>query len=269
MKNMFSVGELARYQDISRQTLIFYDRIGLFKPAFTAENGYRYYSVKQVDYLDTILLLKKIGFSLDEIREHMESYRAEDSMEVLSAQIGNIERKIEELKLIKSRLEHKVIQLERVDKDISLEPFVAEQKEIYLLYAPVKPPRDRKEIAIATKKCYAEALSENLPVFFQSGISVPIEDIERGNYLNASISYLLSDRIPGRKNIRKLSKGKVAGIYHKGDYYEIASSYRKLMDYCMKNNLRIISDSYEFIINDYITSRDEDEYLTKILFYVE
>ena len=269
MKNMFSVGELARYQDISRQTLIFYDRIDLFKPAYIADNGYRYYSVEQVDYLDTILLLKKIGFSLDEIREHMESYRAEDSREVLSAQIGNIEKKIEELQLIKNRLEHKVIQLERVEKDIPLEPFTSEQKEIYLLYEQVKPPRDRKAIAIATKKCYAEALSENLPVFFQSGVSIPLEQIEKGNYLDASISYLLSDRIPGRKNIRKLPRGKVAEIYHRGDYYEIASTYRKLVDYCHENNLRIVSDSYEFIINDYITSRDQNEYLTKILFYVE
>ena len=269
MKNMFSVGELARYQDISRQTLIFYDRIGLFKPAFTAENGYRYYSVEQVDYLDTILLLKKIGFSLDEIREHMESYRAEDSRAVLTAQIENIENKIDELKLIKSRLEHKCIQLERVEKNIPLEPFTSEQKEIYILYENVEKPYDRKEIAIATKKCYAEALSENLPVFFQSGVSIPLREIEKGNYLSASISYLLSDRIPGRKNIRKLPKGKVAGIYHKGNYYEIASSYRKLVDYCNSNGLRIISDSYEFIINDYITSRDEDEFLTKILFYVE
>lgn len=269
MKNMFSVGELARYQDISRQTLIFYDRIGLFKPAYTADNGYRYYSVEQVDYLDTILLLKKIGFSLDEIRQHMESYRAEDSMEVLSAQIGNIERKIDELNLIKNRLEHKVIQLERVDKDLPTEPFTAEQKEIHLLYENVKKPYDRKEIAIATKKCYAEALSENLPVFFQSGVSIPLQQIEKGNYLNASISYLLSDRIPGRKNIKRLPKGKVAAVYHKGDYYEIDATYRKLLSYCRENNLRIISDSYEFVINDYITSRDENEYLTKILFYVE
>ena len=29
------------------------------------------------------------------------------------------------------------------------------------------------------------------------------------------------------------------------------------------------SDSYEFCINDYITTGDESEYLTKIVFYVE
>ena len=33
MKDFFSIGELAGYQKISKQTLIFYDKIGLFKPA--------------------------------------------------------------------------------------------------------------------------------------------------------------------------------------------------------------------------------------------
>ena len=44
MKDMFSIGELARYQNISKQTLIFYDKIGLFRPAYVdPDNKYRYY----------------------------------------------------------------------------------------------------------------------------------------------------------------------------------------------------------------------------------
>ena len=41
MKNLFSIGELSKLQNISRQTLIFYDKIGLFRPAYTdPDNGY-------------------------------------------------------------------------------------------------------------------------------------------------------------------------------------------------------------------------------------
>ena len=53
-----------------------------------------------------------------------------------------------------------------------------------------------------------------------------------------------------------------------GDYQSIGRSYRKLLSYCEENALEIVSDSYEFCINDYITSGDEKEYITKILFYV-
>ena len=75
MKNLFSIGELSKQQNISRQTLIFYDKIGLFPPAYVdPENGYRYYSSSQLDYLDTICIMKKIGFSLNEIKTYMENY---------------------------------------------------------------------------------------------------------------------------------------------------------------------------------------------------
>ena len=75
MKDMFSIGELAGYQNISKQTLIFYDKIGLFQPAYVdPSNKYRYYTAKQIDYLDTILIMKAMGFSLGEIQEHMKNY---------------------------------------------------------------------------------------------------------------------------------------------------------------------------------------------------
>ncbi|MDO5348045.1 MAG: MerR family DNA-binding transcriptional regulator, partial [Bacillota bacterium] len=62
MKDLFSIGELAKLQNISRQTLIFYDKIGLFCPAYIdPENGYRYYSINQLDNLDAICIMKKIG----------------------------------------------------------------------------------------------------------------------------------------------------------------------------------------------------------------
>ena len=47
MENLFSIGEVARYQKISKQTLIFYDKIGLFRPDYIdPNNGYRYHYEK-------------------------------------------------------------------------------------------------------------------------------------------------------------------------------------------------------------------------------
>ena len=70
-------------------------------------------------------------------------------------------------------------------------------------------------------------------------------------------------------SIRRLPAGTCACVYHVGDYLSIGRSYQKLLRYCEDNALRITSDSYEFCINDYITSRDEAEFITKIEFYVE
>ena len=37
MKGYFTIGEIAKQQNISRQTLIFYDKIGLFHPSYIDE----------------------------------------------------------------------------------------------------------------------------------------------------------------------------------------------------------------------------------------
>ena len=60
MKNYYSIGELAGYQNISKQTLIFYDTRSVCSSAAYVDplNGYRYYSPKQIDFLDTILIMK-------------------------------------------------------------------------------------------------------------------------------------------------------------------------------------------------------------------
>ena len=67
-----TTGEFAKLMKISKHTLFHYDDIGLFCPEILGENGYRYYSIYQMETLDTILLLKKSGMSLQEIKDFLE-----------------------------------------------------------------------------------------------------------------------------------------------------------------------------------------------------
>lgn len=272
MENLFSIGEVARYQHISKQTLIFYDKIGLFRPTWVdPSNGYRYYSASQIDYLDTILIMKKIGFSLEEIKAHMAHYDLDSSLAMLRRQLDVIDEKIRELQMIRSRVQNRCSQMEASrahcgpDQEIQLE----EAGEQYLLCRPVDPPYTLREISIATKQCFAEAFEAKLPVFFQCGVVVPLERILAGRYTEASLAFLPIEPTSQSETIRRLPAGRRACIYHVGDYLSIGRSYRRLLDYCRQQGLRIVSDSCEFCINDYLTTHDEREYITKIAFYVE
>ena len=272
MENLFSIGELSGYQHISKQTLIFYDKIGLFRPAYVdPNNGYRYYSAGQIDYLDTILIMKKIGFSLKEIRAHMENYNIDTSLSALRRQLSVIDSRIEELRLIRSRVQHRCGQMESAAARSAGEnaPGVEEADEQYILFAPVDEPYGPREQSIATKQCFAEAFAENLPIFFECGVTVPLARIRSGRFTEASAAFLPIERTVRAGNGKKLPAGKCAAIYHVGDYASIGRSYQKLLHWCGENGLEIVSDSYEFCINDYLTSHDEQEYITKILFYVK
>ena len=48
-KDYFTTGEFARICGVRKQTLFYYDSIGIFSPEIVGDNGYRYYSYTQVE----------------------------------------------------------------------------------------------------------------------------------------------------------------------------------------------------------------------------
>ena len=270
MKDMFTAGEVAKFQNISKQTLLFYDKIGLFKPAYTDENnGYRYYSARQLEYLDAILIMKKIGFSLDEIKNHMKNYNMEKSLIFLKEQLNVIDDRINELTLLRSRVARRCDDVIKSSEKKAADPVVSLWNGGYILCTDVKKPYSMADVSIATKMCYAQAFKEDVPVYFQCGDIVPYKHVLEKRYTEAVTAFLTSERDAGVNNIQKLERGLVVSAYHFGDYFSIGNTYDRIITYCRENDIRIVSDAYEFCINDYMTSGDENEFITKILFYVE
>lgn len=272
MKNLFSVGELAKHQNISRQTLIFYDKIGLFSPAYVdPNNNYRYYTAAQLDYLDTICIMKKIGFSLDEIRSHMKSYTIENSITALRNQLDVINSQLEELQMIKSRVEVRCRELEHiVSIKENMELVTTEEvRGRYILTEAVMPPYSLEDVSLATKKCFVRSFKEHLPIYFQSGAVIPFERIASGKYTEAAFAFIPIEKDENIPDIKELPAGKCICTYHSGDYASIGRSYERILEYCRQNSLTVISDSYEFAINDYLSTGDENEYVTKLMLYVK
>jgi DNA-binding transcriptional MerR regulator len=67
---MFRIGDFSRIARVSARLLRFYDEIGLLTPARAdPQTGYRYYTVAQLAQLNRILVLKELGFELEQVRE--------------------------------------------------------------------------------------------------------------------------------------------------------------------------------------------------------
>lgn len=70
---LLKIQEFAEFCGLSIRALHLYDKIGLFTPNTTDKsNGYRYYDTEQMLELNTIISFKKVGFSLNEIKEMKE-----------------------------------------------------------------------------------------------------------------------------------------------------------------------------------------------------
>ena len=58
MQEKYSIGEVAAMLEVSTRTLRFYDEKWLVKPAYTEENGYRFYEKEQIRQIELILFLR-------------------------------------------------------------------------------------------------------------------------------------------------------------------------------------------------------------------
>ena len=100
--NYYKTGQFARLANVSERTIRYYDKIGLLKPSFVMENGYRQYSDLDLLKLQKILSLKHLGFSIDEIFPMvMDNTNLKESFEL---QIDLIEDKISHLQSLKDAL---------------------------------------------------------------------------------------------------------------------------------------------------------------------
>ena len=71
---MLSIGEFSKICQVSTKTLRYYAEIGLILPdEINLENGYRYYSIDQLETMLFINRLKSYNFSLEEIKEILEN----------------------------------------------------------------------------------------------------------------------------------------------------------------------------------------------------
>ena len=74
MKDRYTIGEVAELLNMSPQSLRFYDKAGVVVPAYTnPKTGYRYYSYDQIHYIDRVKYLQRFGFTLEDIRDALDT----------------------------------------------------------------------------------------------------------------------------------------------------------------------------------------------------
>lgn len=97
----YSCGQFAKMAHITKKTVRYYDERNLLKPSYVTSSGARFYTDADFARLQQILLLKHLGFSLDEIREmtmnHADYHYLADS---LSLQLQLVEDRIEQMQSV-------------------------------------------------------------------------------------------------------------------------------------------------------------------------
>jgi len=92
------IGELAKQLGISTNTLRYYDKEGLLTPSAESESGYRLYTDSDELRLTQILMMKQLGFGLNEIKNRISQLNTPSDMaEALAEHAAHIREKINAL----------------------------------------------------------------------------------------------------------------------------------------------------------------------------
>lgn len=111
-----TIGQMARLNHISEQTLRLYDREGLLSPLYRDENnGYRYYDIRQSAQLDSIQYMKALGMSLKEIKVHMSNWDMGRVKQLLRENRDAIDERVRQLNLQKRAIERTLDSYERYE----------------------------------------------------------------------------------------------------------------------------------------------------------
>jgi len=104
---LYKIGDFSKKTGVPIKTLRYYNEIDLFNPVevdlFT---GYRYYSSDQIEDLNLILKLKKVGFSLEEIKKYWNNFNNDIMLKKRDELIKNIDELKENISEIENLRSH-------------------------------------------------------------------------------------------------------------------------------------------------------------------
>ena len=260
---LLTIGQFAALHGINRKTLMWYDQIGLFQPAYIhPENGYRYYSYYQSSILETILLLRELDVSIDEIQEFMHSRSAASLERLLGEKIAELERTMAHLRAVRKTLvNHRRNMQTLLSMDLS-EISLVEKEERRLVTVDISPEtsfdRQVEMITAETRKYQLRRLHDA-----SYGAMIPAAELYRGNFDAYSRLFIEIPLPVTTAGLHRQPGGTYLRAFCKGPWDVLPERYREILDFAEERGLVLSGFSYEMGINESVIDRIED-YIVQI-----
>ena len=260
---LLTIGQFAALHGLNKKTLMWYDEIGLFKPALIhPENGYRYYNYHQSALLETILMLRELDVPVSEIQTFIAHRSAETLQKLLDKNILLLDKKIAHMQAMRKNLstrrqhiEHllhmDLSEIRRIKKDASCLVTVPidkqtsydEQVEMILEETQKYQLRRLHDASYGTMISVKSLLEKQFEDYSSLFIEVPFPIQSEGLHMQPAGDYLQA--------------------FYQGDWNQMSAKYEEIFSYATDHNLQLSGYSYEMIINDNVTESMK-EYIVQI-----
>lgn len=255
---LYLIGEFSSINKVSTRVLRHYDKIGLLKPAIILENGYRYYSEKQIEDISKIKMLRNCEFYLEEISEIL----TDGTLEFLK---DKARKKIVELKCREIVQDFSIYSLNNIleenkNKDFSnkygisvikKEPELLLVSDIFINIEQIEEAFDDFFRFLKEKKVSAEGT----PVLLNYFTSHENQQICIGISVDKNYKNCKTITIPERVIISTI---------HYGDYTTIGYAYSNLIKYAELKGYEISDFFIERYLIDSANTVNTNKYMTEV-----
>ena len=273
MKNneWFQIGEVSRLFHISVSILRHYDKIGLLKPEYTdPDTGYRYYSTRQFECLNTIRYLRALDMPLDQISTFLQNRNLETIHDLLLKQKEEVNRKRQELFLIEKKIDNRLSQIS--------DALSSRLEEITVSHYP------RRRIASVSKQVSPKSYldleysirqleqGEETPVTFLGKVGVGISRdhlVSRRFHPYDLVFILLEEEDQFRGETTLLPPCDCAVLRFQGGHDKAVHYYEQLLTYIETHGFKVSGFSREITMIDYGLTSDTSKFVTEIQIPVE
>ena len=264
-KELFTIGEIGKLFHMNIRTLRYYDAAGLLKPEKTdPDTGYRYYSTKQFERLNTIKYLRALDMPIERIIRFFENKDTDTLMELLKEQQEEIRLHRERLDRIARKLERRISQL-----NDALDSRLDEIRAVHL------PRRQiaflRREIPLEEDLEYPlrelERRNDLNAVMFlgKVGVSVSREQLLRRQFDGFSEIFVVLEQEDGYEGAEEfLEENDYLLIRYSGTHKDAGTYYEKLLAYMKEHRLDCCGDSVEITLIDSGFTNDTEKYITEL-----
>lgn len=265
MKNLFTIGETAELFALNIRTLRYYDEIGILHPETTdPDTGYRYYSTRQFERLNTIKYLRALGMSLKKIALFFDNRDVGVLQQLLEEQQAETKARIGELMQIQRKLEYRLKALD----DALHRP----AGQFCLLHIPRRQIAYlRKDIPLGDDLEFSlrelERANTLEPAMFlgKVGVSISSGNLAARRFESFSGIFVLLEREDHYRGEEQfLPEGDYMSIRFSGTHQEAAGYYIRLLEHMEQAGRSCCGDSVEITLIDAGFTNDTTQYVTEI-----
>lgn len=272
---LLSIGEFSKICEVSTKTLRYYDEIGLIHPdEINPENGYRYYSIKQLQTMLLINRLKSYHFSLDEIKVYLESEKDQAEEKLCSAlhrKRLEIQKKLSEFEYTLEQINYDILQLNKNIPIMSylnkIEIQLVETQSMNILYMRQLLSSDDYALGYGKyfSRLYETTATNNLTLV---GSPLTIYHSEEYHPAGNDTEFALPIQ-ESVKGTRYLPGGLCARSVHKGNYAGLTSVYAKLREWIENEGYELVQSPYEIYLTDPNQASGPEELVTEVYFPIQ